>query len=198
MCYTEYMYKDYLCHYGTKGMKWGVRRYQDYNGIYTPEGEARRLAKLRKGFYKVNSKKTTNTGTVKKKKKQNLTEEQRKARNKKIAMGAAAGIAAVGIGALAVKHGKSIARGRNQLVSMMNAMTRAEMEDQKLHKLLQSAKNTGDSQYADSIRKKIERNTAKYVTASDNYKELMKKKSNAKYIAKNAAKLQRMGKLSLR
>lgn len=39
-----YYYNDKnneLCHYGVKGMKWGVRRYQDNNGRYTPEGRKR-------------------------------------------------------------------------------------------------------------------------------------------------------------
>lgn len=29
---------DYLMHYGVKGMKWGVRRYQNYDGSYTRNG----------------------------------------------------------------------------------------------------------------------------------------------------------------
>ena len=32
-------YSDYLMHYGVKGMKWGVRRYQDKNGRLTAEGK---------------------------------------------------------------------------------------------------------------------------------------------------------------
>lgn len=31
----------YLCHYGVKGMKWGVRRYQNPDGSYTPLGRQR-------------------------------------------------------------------------------------------------------------------------------------------------------------
>lgn len=30
-----------LCHYGIMGMKWGVRRYQNSDGSYTPAGRAR-------------------------------------------------------------------------------------------------------------------------------------------------------------
>lgn len=32
----------YLTHHGIKGMKWGVRRYQNSDGSYTPQGKARR------------------------------------------------------------------------------------------------------------------------------------------------------------
>lgn len=30
---------EFLCHYGVKGMKWGVRRYQNKDGSLTPEGK---------------------------------------------------------------------------------------------------------------------------------------------------------------
>lgn len=32
---------DFLCHYGTKGMKWGIRRYQNKDGSLTAEGRER-------------------------------------------------------------------------------------------------------------------------------------------------------------
>ena len=35
----EYYNNDYLMHYGVKGMKWGVRRYQNADGSLTPAGK---------------------------------------------------------------------------------------------------------------------------------------------------------------
>ena len=38
----QYNYSDeYLCHWGIKGMKWGVRRFQNEDGSLTPQGRAR-------------------------------------------------------------------------------------------------------------------------------------------------------------
>lgn len=34
---------DYICHHGVKGMKWGVRRYQNKDGTRTPEGKEMRV-----------------------------------------------------------------------------------------------------------------------------------------------------------
>ena len=35
------MYSPFLAHYGIKGMKWGVRRYQNKDGSLTSEGRVR-------------------------------------------------------------------------------------------------------------------------------------------------------------
>jgi hypothetical protein len=39
-----------LKHYGIKGMKWGVRRYQNPNGTYTKAGKERNAKKLRRAY----------------------------------------------------------------------------------------------------------------------------------------------------
>lgn len=39
---------DILVHYGVKGMKWGVRRYQNKDGSLTPAGKARERTKNEK------------------------------------------------------------------------------------------------------------------------------------------------------
>lgn len=46
----NYRYGGELYHYGVKGMKWGVRRYQNKDGSLTPEGKERyaALAKAKK------------------------------------------------------------------------------------------------------------------------------------------------------
>ena len=50
------MYDPYLAHYGVKGMKWGVRRYQNKDGSLTSEGKKhvsnyKRNQQLRKKKY---------------------------------------------------------------------------------------------------------------------------------------------------
>lgn len=38
---TQLFYDSYLVHHGVKGMKWGVRRYQNKDGSLTPAGKKR-------------------------------------------------------------------------------------------------------------------------------------------------------------
>lgn len=49
---SEYNYivssPNELYHYGVKGMKWGVRRYQNADGSYTEAGQRRNLKQIRK------------------------------------------------------------------------------------------------------------------------------------------------------
>lgn len=37
---------DYLCHWGIKGMRWGIRRYQNKDGTLTPLGKQRLQEKI--------------------------------------------------------------------------------------------------------------------------------------------------------
>jgi hypothetical protein len=54
MKYDVY-YPDYLSHAGIKGMKWGVRRYQNKDGTLTPKGKKRysnrEITKEKNQFY---------------------------------------------------------------------------------------------------------------------------------------------------
>ena len=76
----EYDHNE-LKHFGIKGMKWGVRRYQNPDGSLTPAGKAR-------------------YGSAEN---YNAARAKSSSRNKKIAAGVGAGALAVGAGALALR-----------------------------------------------------------------------------------------------
>lgn len=48
----NYTYPNYICHHGIKGMKWGVRRYQNEDGTLTAAGKKRAVKSLTKEYRK--------------------------------------------------------------------------------------------------------------------------------------------------
>ena len=83
------MYPDYLAHYGVKGMKWGVRKKEEQNKLYTvAQRKADRSMYGLGGERRIN--KRMNSG-------QNVSTARRwERRRKKTIKGTAAGLAAVG------------------------------------------------------------------------------------------------------
>ena len=47
-------YTNYLAHHGVKGQRWGVRRYQNYDGTLTDAGRKKFGVKTARKFYRVN------------------------------------------------------------------------------------------------------------------------------------------------
>ena len=48
----NYTYPNYICHHGIKGMKWGVRRYQNEDGSLTAAGKKRAAKSMVKSYRK--------------------------------------------------------------------------------------------------------------------------------------------------
>lgn len=57
---------DVLQHHGVKGMKWGIRRYQNKDGSLTPAGK-KRAAKLKEEYTSLTGKRTIRSKTSSKK-----------------------------------------------------------------------------------------------------------------------------------
>lgn len=70
------IYDDSLAHYGVKGMKWGVRRYQNKDGSYTSSGKRRRRSQ--------NSSDYEETRPLRKKSPKQLSNEELKKLNKRL------------------------------------------------------------------------------------------------------------------
>lgn len=70
------IYDDSLAHYGVKGMKWGVRRYQNKDGSYTNAGKYRRRSQ--------NSSDYEETRSLRRKSSKRLSNEELKKLNKRL------------------------------------------------------------------------------------------------------------------
>ena len=124
-----YRHNNELYHWGIKGMKWGVRRYQNSDGSYTAAGKKRRKSRTdgwsddAKEAWQLKKKKLnqmSNAELQKLNKRQELENKYHQNNKSSIAKGIAiVGVTAAAIGTLnnlyvngdnAIKNGKKIAR----------------------------------------------------------------------------------------
>lgn len=118
--------EDYLMHHGTKGQKWGVRKYQNEDGSLTSEG--RRRYGVGERLKKVKDYMTTTDENGK----MHLTKE-----GKRIAVGAGLGAAAIGAGVGTVALAKAgafeglkgnLTKNKQRMASMTNAELKTYMD----------------------------------------------------------------------
>ena len=95
--YAQNDYRNYLAHFGVKGMKWGVRRYQSANGSYTSAGRKRYGVGDGQPYKAVKGGGARNTAEAK---------AARRAKLKKAAMVVGGAAALAGAGYLGAKYGR--------------------------------------------------------------------------------------------
>ena len=119
-----------LYHYGIKGMKWGVRRFQNKDGSYTPAGRKRRSqegwsddAKEAANIKKKSVNQMSNSELRKLNERQNLERQHKQLNPSRVKRGMAvvAGIAG-GMGTIAALYNNS-----NQLIKAGKAIVEATM-----------------------------------------------------------------------
>ena len=123
-------YNDELQHWGIKGQKWGVRRFQNKDGSLTPAGRKRQMSQDAKEAYSLKKKKVSELSNAELKRlneRQNLERNYKQNNKTKIAVGlAAAGTALSLLGKLGsiedniTKLDRLSKRGK----TIVNAMTK--------------------------------------------------------------------------
>lgn len=184
----------YLMHYGIKGMKWGVRRYETIGGQLTDAGKAR-YAKFKQDRYDKKQAKKAKREAFKEK----MTSDEAKANYKKIAKGAAIAGGIIAAGAisytLATKsmdaHQYNLAKKMaDQFIAENPHLNLTDKERSALrdniavgnYKTMKDAKNK--QKIANKVRMQDALNSIKDPSTRDTYKKNVSEdryKVNAKY-----------------